>query len=94
MLSYLAHLGIFAWRQNQGMTTEHGRVRSFRGLKGVSDVLGILPDGRFLAIECKAATGNPSPEQIAFLEAIRARGGVAFVARSLEDVKAGLGRAA
>jgi hypothetical protein len=72
------------------MTTEMGRVRSFRGLRGVSDVLGVLPGGRFLAIECKGPTGRPSPEQVEFIERVRAAGGVAFVARSLEDVKKGL----
>jgi len=57
------------------------------GLKGVADVLGVLPDGRFLAVECKTATGRISPEQDAFIRNVNLRGGLAFVARGLEDVK-------
>ena len=59
-------------------------------IKGVADILGILPGGRFLAIELKSATGTLTKEQKSFLEAINANGGVAFMARSIEDVKVGL----
>lgn len=72
------------------MIAQHGRIRAFRGLKGVSDILGVLPDGRFLAVECKGPKGKPSPEQVEFIENVRKMGGVAFVARSLQDVKNGL----
>ena len=59
-------------------------------IKGVADIIGILPSGRFLAIELKSATGTLTKEQKAFLEAIRTNGGVSFVARSIEDVEEGL----
>lgn len=59
-------------------------------IKGVSDILGILPSGRFLAIELKSATGTLTTEQKAFLEAINASGGLAFMARGIDDVKRGL----
>lgn len=62
-------------------------------IKGVSDILGILPGGRFLAIELKSATGTLTKEQKSFLEAIRASGGVSFMARGIEDVKKGLDEA-
>lgn len=39
------------------------------------------------AIEVKAAKGKVAPHQQAFLNEIAARGGVAFVARSIEDVQ-------
>ena len=54
---------------------------------GIADILGILNDGRFLAIEVKTRSGRVSEEQQAFLEDITRRGGVGFVARSVEDVK-------
>lgn len=54
--------------------------------KGVSDILGIC-DGRLIAIEVKNAKGKVSPEQVQFIERITAHGGVAFVARSVQDVE-------
>jgi hypothetical protein len=56
-------------------------------IKGVSDILGILPNGLFLAIEVKTKTGRVSIEQKAFLSQIEASQGIAFVARSIEDVE-------
>ena len=52
---------IFAWRQNSGaMRKPAGKSGSrerfirFAGAAGVADIIGILPGGRFLAVECKA----------------------------------------
>jgi hypothetical protein len=60
------------------------------GLKGSSDILGLLPGGRFLAVECKAPDGRLSPEQRQFLADIKALGGMAIVARSYRDIEAAL----
>ena len=57
--------------------------------KGVSDVLGIW-QGKFLAIEVKTPRTYATKEQKEFIEDVRANGGVAFIARSIEDVEAGL----
>lgn len=57
--------------------------------KGVSDILGIY-NGKFLAIEVKSDTGRLSLEQQSFQRDIITCGGIAFVARSIEDVKAAL----
>ncbi len=54
---------------------------------GASDILGILKGGRFLATEVKSKKGRVSPQQEQFLAEIEARGGVAFVARSVEEVE-------
>ena len=76
-----------AWveRQNSGAVRVGGRFVRF-GWVGCPDVLGQLNDGRLLGVEVKAPKGRTSPEQVAFLERIRAAGGVAFVARDLRDV--------
>jgi hypothetical protein len=42
--------------------------------KGTSDILGILPGGRMLAIEVKSAKGTLSPEQRYFIDEINKRG--------------------
>lgn len=61
------------------------------GFPGMSDVLGQLRCGRFLAVECKTRTGKPTVEQANFLNIVRHLGGVAFIARSVDDVITELG---
>ena len=66
-------------------------------VKGLPDIHGIIPGGRFFAIEVKnpphkSAAGKwvrsyPSPEQRQQIEEINAAGGLAFVARSLKDLE-------
>ncbi len=89
-LDLLELRGIFAWRANNVATVDHSRgvYRTFRGLKGVSDILAITPDGRgrLIAIEVKKPGGRLSPEQKLFLDAIRERGGLAFVVRSVSEL--------
>ena len=90
IMDYLRIRGVFAWRSNTGagkLTHANGSSRFVRfGFAGCADILGCLDDGRFLAIEVKNEGGRLSKDQDVFLEAIRRRGGIAFVARSVEDV--------
>lgn len=51
-----------------------------------------LTDGRFVAVEVKSRTGRLSEEQGAFLQCVAAGGGVAIVARSVDDVLEALRR--
>lgn len=82
--------GIFHWRNSTGCAKIGTRFVSF-GFKGSSDLLGVLPDGRFLAVETKAEGGRLSPEQRDFLEAVRRNRGVAIVAKSTDDLEAAIG---
>ena len=85
-LKYLQARGIFHWRNNTGaVRVGSGRFMHF-GKKGSSDILAILPGGRFLAVECKAPDGRLSLEQREFLERIRDLGGMALVVRSWEEL--------
>lgn len=91
ILQYLKLRGVFAWRVNTGAMKIPGapgkRERFIRfGFPGVSDIIGILDDGRLLAVEVKSATGQATADQLIFLAEVAKRGGVAFVARSIEDV--------
>jgi len=91
ILRWLALNGIFAWKnQSVGIYNPTRKVfmrkTNVHHIKGVSDILGILKDGRMLAIECKSKYGKPSPEQTLFIQKIRDNGGVAFIARSLDEV--------
>jgi hypothetical protein len=87
ILTLLSYHQIKHWRINTTGLFDP-RTQTFRPSlsKGVSDIVGILPDGRFLAIEVKTKTGKVSQEQQVFLDAIRENNGVAIVARSIEDV--------
>lgn len=89
ILAYLKAIRIYAWRQNTGAVKANGRMVQY-GKIGSSDILGILPDGRFLAIECKYGKAEPTEAQRFFIEVINSQGGIAFVARSVDDVERAL----
>lgn len=92
--------GIYCWK-NQSAGVFDPKNKSFRKLthrqlKGTSDILGILPNGRFLAIEVKKPVKKPrseeslrklaSEDQLVFIDEINKKGGLAFVADRLEVV--------
>ena len=81
IIEYIEASGIYAWRNNTG---RRGGVSY--GKQGSSDILGILPGGKFLAIEVKGPNGKASLEQLEFLGNIAKNGGVAFIAWGLDDV--------
>ena len=93
-LEYLHLAGVFAWRVNSGAvvlgTGSGKRFVRFGSLNGVSDIIGIVPGGTMLAVECKVRPNKPSPAQEAFLETVREMGGKAIVAYTVEDVIEGL----
>lgn len=63
------------------------RANSPYQINGVSDILGILKDGKLLAIEVKAKKTRASFEQQIFIEDVNKNGGIAFVAWSMGQVK-------
>ena len=80
-LRYLEARRIFHWRNNTGaVQIAPGRFMRF-GKKGSSDILGVLPGGRFLCIECKSKGGKLSPEQKQFLADVQELGGFTLVVR-------------
>lgn len=99
-LDLLQKFGIFAWRQNSGggryprkgggeWFVPFASIRKGKPLSGLSDILGIFR-GRMLAVECKMPGEVPTAEQQAFLDRVAAEGGLAIVARSVDDVITGL----
>jgi hypothetical protein len=82
----LSAAGCLAWRNNTGQLPDaNGRPIKFGLCVGSSDIIGVAPDGRFLAVECKTAIGQPTDAQVRFIDAVRAKGGRAGIARSAED---------
>lgn len=55
--------------------------------KGVADVIALSPGGRFAAFEIKRPGKRAGKDQIAFLDEVRARGGIAAVIDSLESLE-------
>lgn len=92
ILSFLRKHPKVAWvaRFNSGTFVNDDRYITSNSQKGMSDILGMLKGGRLFAIECKSRTGKIQPHQQDFLDLISAGGGLAFVARSVEDVLAQL----
>jgi hypothetical protein len=84
---YLFVKGIFHWRNNTGAYKEGSRYIRY-GAPGSSDIIGICPDGRFLAVECKRPRGGRLTEkQREFLGRVNAAGGVGIVATSVEELE-------
>jgi hypothetical protein len=87
------------FRNNTGTLKDaNGRPVSFGLCKGSADLIGwttrtITPDmvgqqvAVFTSIEVKTATGRLRPEQQQWLDAVQAAGGIAGVARSVEDAQ-------
>jgi hypothetical protein len=60
------------------------------GFTGCPDIMGMLRDGRYLAIECKRTGGRVRPEQRQHITQAADHGAVAVIARSVEDVQTAL----
>jgi hypothetical protein len=56
------------------------------GFKGISDIIGIMPGGRFLAVECKVPGRKPTPEQERFIGEISRKGGAALVVHDAAEL--------
>jgi hypothetical protein len=67
----------FAWRQNTGAVKIAKRFVRF-GFKGCSDILGMLTDGRFFAVETKETGEVATADQAAFLANVIKHGGFAI----------------
>lgn len=86
------------FRNNVGCLPDARGVPVRYGLcPGSSDLIGwrelvITPEmvgrtvAQFVAVEVKGPTGKPTAQQMRFLEAVAAAGGVALLARGVEDL--------
>lgn len=95
----LSEAGCTVWRNNTGqawhgkvihkagqqVTLSDARMQPYGICVGSSDLIGIAPCGRFMAVEVKTATGRVSKEQQTFIDAVRRSGGIAGISRSVDD---------
>lgn len=102
VLDWLAMVGVMAW-PNAAVSVYDPKRKSFRKSNnkhhrnGIPDILGVMPDGRMLAIELKRPPAGKraektlwnmcSEDQQRFIEEASHRGAVCFVADSLETVR-------
>jgi hypothetical protein len=90
ILDYLAlKRGVIAWRNNSGTAqVKMGQKEYWVQLapKGTPDIIGYMSDGKFLGIEVKKPGGVVSKEQQDFLNDLNDKGGLGFVAYSIDDV--------
>lgn len=77
----------FAWRMQSGVFQDGDRMIRV-GAVGIPDVIGMLGGGQLYAIEVKREGGRLTREQENTLAYIVERGGIAGVARSVEDALA------
>jgi len=71
---------------NVGAATDStGRLVRF-GFPGLSDIIGQLADGRFLAVEVKRPGKNPTETQKAFLDRVAKYSGVAYTVHSVDEL--------
>ena len=96
----LADHGCRLFRNQTGaLKDQTGRLVRFGLCKGSSDLIGmksvtVTPEmvgqkvAIFTAIEVKTASGKPTPEQLNFVNRVKELGGIAGIARSVEDVLA------
>ena len=74
-LEYLRLRGVFCWRQNSGaLATPGGGFMRSADINGVADIIGVLPGGRFLAVECKSSRGKQTAPQRSFQSSVEAAG--------------------
>lgn len=90
-IDVLRQRGCYVWRQNSAalpVKDSYGeRTIRCTSVNGVSDVIGLTPDGRFVAVECKRGGNGPSGDQQEFLNAVNRRGGLGLIVYDVVDLE-------
>ena len=94
ILEYLNLVGIFSWKHENGAVYDPTR-KQFRlshskfKFKGISDIIGIVPTGRLIALEVKRpdTIKKVTADQLLFGEKIRNSGGIFGVVCCLKDAQ-------
>ena len=99
--AYLALIGALAWRNQTAFLRiedpKYGTRVMRQGVRGGADIIGVLPGGRFIAVECKTPPipgprggrrgGKQTEDQRAFELEVTRRGGMYVLAHGVEDLK-------
>jgi hypothetical protein len=88
-LTCLKQSGMVYWRVPNGpvMHSINGRmIRKCSPIKGFPDIAGVLPSGKFFAIELKTDKGRLSIEQVDWITKLNLSGAIAVVLRSKDEI--------
>lgn len=84
-------LGLRVWRNHTGgIKGIDGSFHRFGLCQGSSDIIGIAPGGRFIAIEVKKPGGRITPEQVIFTDFVNKMGGFAIIIDDEKKLKPAL----
>ena len=87
VINWLLYHKCFVWRNNTGSyETAAGHYVSY-GFKGSPDIVGMLPNGRFLGVEVKTVIGKQNKDQKIFEQRVKECGGIYIIARSIDDLE-------
>lgn len=86
-VKYLEQLDFYVLRTGAGLIEIDGRKVSV-GRKGGHDYTCCAPNGRFVSMEVKSATGKPSEAQLRQRQFILRRNGIVTIPHSLDELKA------
>lgn len=84
-LEYLEHKGIFAWRNNSGGFKKGKHFIRF-GAVGSPDILGIMPNGQALCIECKVGKNVTSEAQMNWLSVAKKQGALVLIVYTIDEL--------
>jgi hypothetical protein len=76
---------IFCYANNTGSIKGDGRYQKY-GFIGSPDILGIMPDGRYLGIEIKTGNAVQNKNQKKFEAKIKNNNGIYWIIRSLGEL--------
>jgi hypothetical protein len=85
-ITCLKQSGLVWWRVANG-PVKHGGILKKSPIKGFPDIAGVMPNGRFFAIELKAADGKLSEDQIGWITKLNQSGAMAVVLRTKDELK-------
>ena len=89
----LSENGVFCWNNACGRAVPIGSKRVVQfGVSGLPDIAGILPGGRFLAVEIKTGTARLQKNQRAWKKRCDEVGGLYLTIRSVEQLDEELDR--
>jgi hypothetical protein len=78
--------GYMAWKNSTGaLKANTGHFQRY-GLKGSADIIGLTPEGQFLAIEIKTGKAVQNKAQVSFQKAIESRNGIYKIIRTYEEL--------
>ena len=85
-LDYLKKIGIFCWRNSTGSFNLGDRFIKF-SMPGAADIIGLLSNGKFLAVECKRREGGKQTvDQKLFQHRIEHSNGIYLLVRSAAEL--------